>query len=80
MDAQNEAYVKARDEFWRAQSNKKAFNWAKWSKIFWITLAITLLVSLAAAGAPWILILVPAALVLAATWKIWAGIFLIGLL
>ncbi len=77
---QDEAYIQARDEFWREQIRNPPYNWAKWRKIFWWALAAAPLVGLAAAGAPWILIFIPAALILAATWKIWVGLLLVGLL
>ena len=54
MDAQNEAYIIARDNFWREQIRNPPYNWAGWSKVFWGTFAVALLIVLALAGAPWI--------------------------
>ena len=75
MDAQNEAYIIARDNFWREQIRNPPYNWAGWSKVFWGTFAVALLIVLALAGAPWILVLLPVVFILAATWKILVWIF-----
>jgi hypothetical protein len=79
---ENEAYLKARDAFWAEQAHKDAF-WAKVRKLrkpFWWLAAAIMLAILVMAAHGEMLILLPLAIVLAATWRVWAILGLIGLM
>jgi hypothetical protein len=79
---ENEAYLKARAAFWAEQAHKDAF-WAKIRrarKPLWLLTAAILLVLLAMAGHGEIFIVLLLALILAATWRVWAILGLTALM
>ena len=78
---ENEAYLAARDAFWAEQAVKDA-RWAKVRKLrkpAWMLLAIVMLALLAFAGGAQILVVIALAFLLAATWKIWVWLGLMGI-
>jgi hypothetical protein len=79
---ENEAYLIARENF-RAECVCREAKWAKVRKLrkpLWLLTTAIMLALLAMAGHGEILILLPLALIFAATWRVWAILGLIGLM